>query len=577
MLTMKIFLLASAEVSAFSVSFGNCTFSRDNMGALIRWGASCEYTTGSLILYNQGISSLSANVFKGMGAVTGIFLGTNKLSEVPADVFSGLSQLVMLDLSNNQLKSVPVDLFSGLSKLSTIYLDQNQLVSIPTGLFSGLVALSTLSLEGNELTDLPVGLFHDQLLLSNLNLINNKLKSLPPGTFSGLNKLIHLSLRHNQLTTLNTGFSDLSALTSLDLNYNLLTWLPYNVFIGLSSLRTLKIPTEVACAPLTREQHTKLYVYEGPATLCFTEPPEQLPSTSQSPLLTTPPPSPPPAPSPPFLPSPPEQSFSSGTVINDVIVKILVTMPISVPDFDDVMQKLFKKSMASAASAAAGMQVLDRRGLEVKITKIEPTENRRRHLLAVGIKVHVEVSVTQIITGWTLANYLTKQTLDVHLAQEGLPQSTVMQVIEPLPQANQNKSRIDDTVEENANPKFQEFVAAFVFSFLVVVILILFVYLKMTRKTLPTRDPVLPTPTEEADSDTATEFSQAIEDNVGRPSSHAEMVITIDDYNKPLSEKDDVFRKLSLDENSLSESIELYAITRRQQVRFDIGRLKLGR
>jgi len=111
----------------------------------------------------------------------------------------------------------------------------------------------------------------------------------------------------------------------------------------------------------------------------------------------------------------------------------------------------------------------------------------------------------------------------------------------------------------------------------VIVILVIFLYLKMIRKTLPTRDPVLPTPTEEADSDTARECSQAVEDNVDRPSSHVEMEITVDDGIKTFSAKDDVFRKLPHDENSSLERIELYAITRRQHVRFDIGRLKLER
>ena len=57
---------------------------------------------------------------------------------------------------DNQLSTLPADLFDGLTALTTLYLQDNQLSALPDGLFDGLSALTTLYLYGNAVDPLPL-------------------------------------------------------------------------------------------------------------------------------------------------------------------------------------------------------------------------------------------------------------------------------------------------------------------------------------------------------------------------------------------------------------------------------------
>ena len=61
-----------------------------------------------------------------------------------------------LRLYDNQLSTLPADLFDGLSALTTLYLNGNQLTALPDGLFNGLSSLTTLYLYGNSVDPLPL-------------------------------------------------------------------------------------------------------------------------------------------------------------------------------------------------------------------------------------------------------------------------------------------------------------------------------------------------------------------------------------------------------------------------------------
>ena len=61
-----------------------------------------------------------------------------------------------LRLYDNQLTTLPADLFDGLTALTTLYLNGNQLSTLPEGLFDGLSSLTTLYLYGNSVDPLPL-------------------------------------------------------------------------------------------------------------------------------------------------------------------------------------------------------------------------------------------------------------------------------------------------------------------------------------------------------------------------------------------------------------------------------------
>ena len=78
------------------------------------------------------------------------------MTSLPADAFSGLTALTYLDLTDNALGSLPAGVFSGVSNLGTLILVDNNLRSLPDEVFLGLTGLSILQLRGNDVDPLPL-------------------------------------------------------------------------------------------------------------------------------------------------------------------------------------------------------------------------------------------------------------------------------------------------------------------------------------------------------------------------------------------------------------------------------------
>ena len=106
-----------------------------------------------------------------------------------------------------------------------------------------LAAIEFLNLFSKGITTLKAGDFAGLSALTNLDLrYNLQLSTLPAGIFSGLSALTRLDLNNNQISTLPAGiFSGLSALTRLDLNNNQISTLPAGIFSGLSALTNLDL------------------------------------------------------------------------------------------------------------------------------------------------------------------------------------------------------------------------------------------------------------------------------------------------------------------------------------------------
>ena len=197
---------------------------------------------GTLIMAQQGLSSLKAGDFEGLTALTFLNLELNSLASLPKGLFVGLSSLQYLGLNRNQLTELPAGTLAELSALKGLRLDNNELADLPASSFAGLSNLEELRLDLNRLTALPADLFVDLTSLQILSLTHNDLSELPDGLFSNLSDLEHLELYANELAELPAGlFAGLSKLKKLDLGDNPATEFPDGLFAGLSSLQELSL------------------------------------------------------------------------------------------------------------------------------------------------------------------------------------------------------------------------------------------------------------------------------------------------------------------------------------------------
>ena len=103
------------------------------------------------------MTGLKAGDFAGLTGITSLVLSNNRLRDIPADVFDPLTALTSLNLgangtaANDGLTRLPAGLFDGLAGLTSLRLDQNDLSSLPPRIFEKLTNLNpgNLALHGN--------------------------------------------------------------------------------------------------------------------------------------------------------------------------------------------------------------------------------------------------------------------------------------------------------------------------------------------------------------------------------------------------------------------------------------------
>ena len=119
----------------------------------------------ALVIFAHPFTTLPADIFSDLTALTGLNLGNNILFDtLPPNVFAGLSALEELSLNDNILDTLPPNIFAGLAALTDLSLSDNNLPSLPANIFDGLDSLVELVLSGNPYTadtGLPAGIFDD--------------------------------------------------------------------------------------------------------------------------------------------------------------------------------------------------------------------------------------------------------------------------------------------------------------------------------------------------------------------------------------------------------------------------------
>ena len=264
-----------------------------------------------LLLTDNEFTSLQANIFNGLSSLELLQLRDNDLTSLSTGVFNGLPKLKKLYLDENNLRSLPSDLFRGLSRLDYLRWDDNPISDLPPSYFQGsglnnleklrmgnkspsneqldaykavLPRLSSLKVKSTQLATQPsinqpanteptascgnsplngrtrkvADAIVDEVSgisrcrdvtaqhlsqLKRLSVTEVNLRDLRSGDFNGLAKLQrHLNLDENQLTWLPTDiFRGLSRLERIDLEDNNLTQLHEDTFNGLGRLKFIDL------------------------------------------------------------------------------------------------------------------------------------------------------------------------------------------------------------------------------------------------------------------------------------------------------------------------------------------------
>eukprot|EP00793_Prasinoderma_coloniale_P001881 PRCOL_00007244-RA len=236
----------------------------------------------TLLLSANIIETLPLGAFEYMPDLETLDLSGNVLRDLPAEPFASVSALATLSLSNNTIDALPEGIFDATPMLSELDVSANSLSELPSDVFNGTRALKTFLLANNNIQALPDGIFDDTPNLRLLNLSGNALDldAFPKGVFGEtLASLETLSLSANNLTFLaleGKPFVNLTRMTGLWLDDNLLSALPNETFHGLGYLVELHLQKNSLAGPQPEGVLTPLGSLttlnlgdSGSGTLCF--------------------------------------------------------------------------------------------------------------------------------------------------------------------------------------------------------------------------------------------------------------------------------------------------------------------
>ncbi|XP_078685807.1 leucine-rich repeat-containing protein 4C-like [Branchiostoma floridae x Branchiostoma belcheri] len=213
-----------------------------------------------LNLHSNNISKLIKNQFANLPQLHTLQLSANTISEIDNDAFVGLDNLQILELFYNSLVVVPSGALKSLINLKELWLGGNPIVCLDAYSFSYLPNLKLLDLGElrqlrgisnnafaglSSLVYLNMGVANLQTVpylqhltsLEELNLSGNIIRVLGRTSFQSMFRLRRLMIISSQVNEVEPlAFEDLQALSELDLSYNNLSTLPYNLFAASTSL-----------------------------------------------------------------------------------------------------------------------------------------------------------------------------------------------------------------------------------------------------------------------------------------------------------------------------------------------------
>lgn len=186
-------------------------------------------TLTTLDLSANEISEIEKSAFASLENLEFLTLTGNQLVSIDEAVFKDLTNLISIRLDSNKLQAIDENLFANNGNLSEIRMDSNEIAIINGDAFGKLKNLKILNLASNRLQKIdisstnlerlwvPYNKLKTITLNKNLKLLNAPYNELE--TITGNTELVELRLRQNVISNFSI-FSALTKLEVLDVSFN---------------------------------------------------------------------------------------------------------------------------------------------------------------------------------------------------------------------------------------------------------------------------------------------------------------------------------------------------------------------
>jgi Leucine-rich repeat (LRR) protein len=194
----------------------------------------------SLLLNGNRLKQINSNTFKHLTESMNVFyLDQNEINDIESRSFRTMSNLKYLKLGLNQLRFIKNEIFFNLKFLSALDLSQNEISKLDAHSFCGMNALTELKIQANKLRSLEPVTMVPLKNLKSFFLNNNLIEKIDMTLFKNQVYLENIHLYSNKLKRLD--FELPRNLTSLNVDYNQITYIAPNVFENLTKLNELNI------------------------------------------------------------------------------------------------------------------------------------------------------------------------------------------------------------------------------------------------------------------------------------------------------------------------------------------------
>jgi len=192
-----------------------------------------------LNLGSNEITEITPGTCEKISPLEYLYLQYNMIEHLEIDVFCGLVNLKHIYLQGNNLQYLHPDTFIGLPNLQVLFLSNNSGLQMPTDRhFTNSLSLKELAISGCNISSVSVDTFANVSALEQLDLSYNYLRSIDFNILKVLPNLSHLYLGSNEITEITPDTCEkIRHLEHLSLEYNMIENLEIDVFCGLVNLK----------------------------------------------------------------------------------------------------------------------------------------------------------------------------------------------------------------------------------------------------------------------------------------------------------------------------------------------------
>ncbi|XP_047494569.1 relaxin receptor 2-like [Penaeus chinensis] len=205
----------------------------------------CEYSS-QLKCLGERITKIPSRI---VGNVTWFIVRMSSVQNLDVEVMAQYPSLRIMSLEENHLTSIPRGVFSHQNVLKHLYMSKNNIRNLYKDSCQGLRSLLTFFLDKNSLEVVELSCFAHTPALITLNLAYNSL-SLQHQSFPPLPNLHHVFLHDNKITNIDNLFTNITSITTLQLNNNRIRTIHCQAFSTLKHLRSV----DLSGNPLTAVQ-----------------------------------------------------------------------------------------------------------------------------------------------------------------------------------------------------------------------------------------------------------------------------------------------------------------------------------